>query len=188
MSFSLNEVEATARKATRGAGYPWGIADEAGKAVRWLCANGVDGCGALIGLLQMVDGRDFETLKGGPFLCPLLAGCSYADHGKQGAQMAAVAMPVLLLPFIASLAGSKAIKIQLICTGGVATIDGDRLCRQGDFPDLSDCIIRQSHDFGRPNGRTSRAEPDPEYWAILNAYAHRTYAPATEESRLKGAG
>jgi hypothetical protein len=188
MSFSLNEVEATARKATRGVGYPWGIADEAGKAVRWLCANGVDGCGALVGLLQMVDERDLETLKGGPFLCPLLAGCSYADHGKQDFEIAAVAMPVLLLPFIAVLARSKAIKIQLICTAGVATTDGDRLCLDCDLPDLSDCVIRQCQDFGSPNGSTSRAAPDPEHWAMLNAYAHRTYAPATEESRLKGAG
>ena len=34
----------------------------------------------------------------------------------------------------------------------------------------------------------SRAQPAPEAWATLNRLAHRTYAPATEESRLKGAG
>ena len=47
MNLSLNEVEATAKKATRGAGYPWGLAEEAGKAVRWLCGAG---CGWLRGL------------------------------------------------------------------------------------------------------------------------------------------
>ncbi|NND22495.1 MAG: DUF3726 domain-containing protein, partial [Silicimonas sp.] len=42
MSYSLNEVEATAKKAARGAGYPWGLAEEAAKATRWLCAHDID--------------------------------------------------------------------------------------------------------------------------------------------------
>ena len=33
MSFALNEIEATANKAARGAGLDWGIAEEAGKVV-----------------------------------------------------------------------------------------------------------------------------------------------------------
>lgn len=40
MSFALNEIEATAKRATRGAGYDWGLAEDASKAVRWLCARG----------------------------------------------------------------------------------------------------------------------------------------------------
>ena len=35
MSHSLGEVEALARKAARGGGYSWGMAEEAGFAVRW---------------------------------------------------------------------------------------------------------------------------------------------------------
>ena len=40
MSLSLNEVESTAKKAARGAGYPWGLAEEAAKAT--LEANDID--------------------------------------------------------------------------------------------------------------------------------------------------
>ena len=43
MSLSLNEVESLAKKAARGTGYPWGLAEEAAKASRWLAARGVDG-------------------------------------------------------------------------------------------------------------------------------------------------
>ena len=39
-----------------------------------------------------------------------------------------------------------------------------------------------------PSKRHLRADPDPNDWAALLAFAHRTYAPATEESRLRGAG
>ncbi|WP_172978117.1 DUF3726 domain-containing protein [Roseovarius sp. THAF27] len=35
MTWSLNEIEALARKPTRGAGYPWGLAEETGRAARW---------------------------------------------------------------------------------------------------------------------------------------------------------
>ena len=40
MSYSLNEFEALALKAARGAGLPWGLAEEAGKAVRILSSFG----------------------------------------------------------------------------------------------------------------------------------------------------
>ncbi|MEO0980892.1 MAG: DUF3726 domain-containing protein, partial [Pseudomonadota bacterium] len=33
-----------------------------------------------------------------------------------------------------------------------------------------------------------RATPDPDSWTRLGVLAHRTYAPATDESRLRGAG
>jgi len=34
----------------------------------------------------------------------------------------------------------------------------------------------------------TRATPDAEHWATLNRFAHHTYAPASEASRLLGAG
>ncbi len=51
MSWSLNEIEGLARKAARGSGLSWGLAEEAGKATRWLCAAGLPGADALAGLL-----------------------------------------------------------------------------------------------------------------------------------------
>jgi hypothetical protein len=35
MMRSLNEIEAMAKRAVRGAGLAWGLAEEAGKALRW---------------------------------------------------------------------------------------------------------------------------------------------------------
>ena len=43
MNWSLNELDAMARKAARGAGYSWGLAEEAGRATRWLAAAGLPG-------------------------------------------------------------------------------------------------------------------------------------------------
>lgn len=179
MSFSLNEVEATARKAARGAGYAWGMADEAGRAVRWLCAHGIDGCGALAGLVQ-ADGE--------AGVCPLVTGCMIADLGVAQAEFAQVRVPVLVVPFVARMAQAKACRVALVTDHGKAVIDGDGVMMRGDLRHTATIQMAVTADFLDPPQTASRAEPDAADWAILNAFAQRTYAPATEESRRKGAG
>ena len=56
MSWSLNEIEVLARKAARGSGMSWGLAEETGTAVRCLLVNGIDGPGLLAVLLDQFDG------------------------------------------------------------------------------------------------------------------------------------
>jgi hypothetical protein len=87
--YSLTEIEAHTRKAARGAGYEWGEAEEMGKAVRWLCANGVNGAEQCLTLLKAVDGNcavhraTLDTLKGTHkgAVCGLSLGCALADRG-----------------------------------------------------------------------------------------------------------
>ena len=52
-NYSLAEIDALSRKACRGAGYSWGLAEDAGKAVRWLTAYGLPGAETLSELLQV---------------------------------------------------------------------------------------------------------------------------------------
>ena len=56
MSWSLGEVGALAVKAARGAGMPWGLADETGFAVKWLQARSLPGVTALCRYLSRYDG------------------------------------------------------------------------------------------------------------------------------------
>ena len=42
MNLSLNEAQALAKKAAKGAGINWGAAHETGRAVRWLLEQGID--------------------------------------------------------------------------------------------------------------------------------------------------
>lgn len=203
MTFSLNEVEATAKKAARGVGYPWGLAEEAAKATRWLCARDIDGCAALADLLGRLDGQDLSAAYPNPdaigwsapagMLCPIATGAALTDHADQLAQsplqLSSVAAPVLLLPFIAYLAECDDGVSCLICEGKETCTDGDAV--SGDVPAFhasSDVQIARAGQLGTPRSRQSRADPDAKAWEILLAFAHRTYAPATEESRLKGAG
>ena len=58
-----------------------------------------------------------------------------------------------------------------------------------DWPSFSDHTqITLGGQLTTPRPHVTRATPDPVCWDTLNRFAHRTYAPATEESRLLGAG
>jgi hypothetical protein len=205
MNLSLNEVEATAKKATRGAGYPWGLAEEAGKAVRWLCARDVDGCAALADLLGQIDGSELDTPsprtgsqvwhadKGA--LCPLLAGTAISDGIPDlqagSLQLDRVAAPMLLLPFAAMVALRLKTSVWLEWDQMRAATDGKKLSLDGTSDSGTVSVhmcLRGGTHVQSPQPERTRADPDDETLEALNRLAHRTYAPATEDSRLKGAG
>lgn len=207
MSFALNEVEAMARKASRGAGYSWGMAEEASKATRWLCAQGFDGCAALAQLLAISDGVAKTDMApatpdgvwrapSGP-LCPLMAGVALSDFayllGQGEIRMQDVICPNLLLPFVAAAARQQGTTLTLDLDGVQFVTDGDELCRtrNDDAPGAGRAVGVRVHRGGSLQGALthhSRATPDPAIWDRLNRLAGRTYAPSTEESRLLGAG
>lgn len=203
MTLSLNEVEATARKAARGAGYAWGLAEDAGKATRWLCARDVDGCRALAALLSRVDG---EACAAGPpvltgaiwtaragSLCPITTGAALSDRaatlGKGDIRLGPTAHPILLAPFAALAAEQIGQPVTLDWGESVLATDGNALSQTRPAPDTASHVtVRLGGRLGPLNPRRHRADPAPEIWRTLERFAHRTYAPATEASRQKGAG
>ncbi len=203
MSYSLNEVEGTSKKATRGAGYSWGLAEEAAKATRFLCRNSCDGVAALATVLRETDGKNLTDLtpqstdddwRGAPVLCPLIAGASVADHAfllpTKPLILNDVICPELLLPFVALAASQLEQNVALTCGEIHCVTDGKSLSLNGDLPDRASMVSIQleSAPCSNTNPTADRAHPAPETWAALLTLAHRTYAPATAESREKGAG
>ena len=203
MSFSLNEVEALAKKATRGAGYSWGMAEEASKAVRFLCHHGLDGCGALADVLERFDGGGAEYCV--PFcedglwrtsavdMCPIYLGTTLSDRAEhvlvQPFRASTVVQPLMLLPFAAQVA--CAITNTVTLSDGAAHIvtDGKQVAMSGQCESRSKgVVLEKGGNLADPMDHASRAIVEDAIWAKLNAFAHRTYAPATEESRAKGAG
>lgn len=205
MSFALIEVEATAKKATRGAGYGWGVAEEASKAARWLCAAGIDGVAALARALEKVDGKTLAgltpTALGGDWrseqglMCPLTAGAALSDAtvfwAEEGKRIDGVVVPVLLLPFAANAARQldKVVTLswdgtQIATDGYVASVvSGDPAADSAET-----VVVRCGGEVSQALPAQTRATPSAADWSTLNQFAHRTYAPDTEESRLKGAG
>ncbi|MEX0308081.1 MAG: DUF3726 domain-containing protein [Ruegeria sp.] len=202
MSFSLNEVEATAKRATRGAGYAWGVAEEAAKATRWLCAQGLDGVTELSRLLEHgfassigdhvpADLQDEWT--GASVLCPLMTGALLSDRSdllQSGSiRIRHLASPLLLLPFTAYAAHSKSAIVTISSGDFSAVTDGVQLSLKNKYPSQVDLIeVALGGSLANPIAQHTRATPDLAAWKALNRLAHRTFAPATEESRMLGAG
>ena len=202
MNFSLNEMEATAKRATRGAGYSWGQAEEASKAARWLCAQGMDGAGVLAGLLEQGLASDPLAHRPGQIdrlwlseraLCPLSAGPLLSDAAhllKTGpVEMRNVAEPALLLPFACHAARLLKEVLTIEIDGAQMMTDGERLVAPDSLPDtVNKVVVTHGGALTTPRKQNARACPDPQDWGVLNRFAHRTYAPATEVSRRRGAG
>lgn len=203
MSLSLNEVDALARKATRGAGYPWGFAEEASKAVRGLCAHGFDGCAVLADSLAQTDGRDLSQIMPRPgavwkapggLLCPIAAGAALLDHldVRFPLQLEQVVQPLLLAPFALAMARALERGVCLAWEDTRLTTDGAALVLCGPAGASRVSSVELSlvpvPVQGTPRPQTTRATPDAEALDRLHRLAARTYAPATEASRVSGAG
>jgi hypothetical protein len=210
MTFSLNEVEAMGKRAARGAGLDWGIAEEAGKAARWLTARGLPGPELLAELLTRNEGKSYEELapasidgvweaKSG-WLCPLIAGAALSDRAAEVAagrafEFGSIAFPLLLAPYAASVARSRGAAIELCWPGVTLTISPDGgLAVEGDMAAVTAPTTKSAHcrsgrkDTVTPPARQPGRAVDAKAWNRLSAFAHRTFAPATEASRIAGAG
>jgi len=208
MSFSLNEIEAMGKRAARGAGLSWGLCEEAAKGVRWLSSFGFPGPDLLANLLEQNDRLphiDFTpvSLEGewhapANRLSPLIAGAAMSDCAikmERGETicMHNVSYPLLLAPFAAGAALRLEAPVTVKWGGARITTDGAKLGTSGTQEELMaksasilECTI--ATDIALPIKPVSRAQIDEQTWKRLETFAARTFAPATEESRLRGAG
>lgn len=209
MTYSLNEIEAMAKRAARGAGYHWGHAEEAGKAARWLAEYDLPGPELLAQLLTLNFGRSYACAAprsaAGPWragegdLCPLLAGSALCDRATELANgrvfdLEAVAYPLLLVPLAASASGLTGYATALDWDGiaihvapqGIA-IGGNQDALMASRTGHLTCRISRVADHAVSLKKFGRAV-DAKHWTVLGELARRTFAPATEASRLAGAG
>ena len=98
-------------------------------------------------------------------------------------------MPLLLLPFVAN-AVKRQNGVATITLDGInAVTDGAQLsCPDVDMSRVDSVIVAMGGTLETKKPRQTRATPDPASWDVLTNFAFRTYAPATEQSRLLGAG
>jgi hypothetical protein len=190
ITVSLGEIDATVKKAARGTGYAWGLAEEAGRAVRWLESRGLPGLNVVLRHLES------GTVEGSP----IVAGIAFADRAHElasGKSLSAsdVAFPLLLLPFAATASelSGRAIDLrwpgaQLRVMAGAATFSGrDRATAPG--PVRVELSPAAGTIDGRPLvERIAGITVDHAVWSGLDRFAMKTYVPASKTSRIRGAG
>lgn len=205
---SRNEVETLCLKAARGAGMPWGLAEEAGFAAGWLAARSIDGPAALLAhLAARPAGGGALTISGriwaaqdGRALCPITAGASLDDHAglPEGVSAAPVMVgalrhPVLAVPHLARIAKAINAAIEIGWNGEKAIISADGEVDPATLTALSKLqeaqvvlvTCRAEHKIAPP--APDMCPLSAETLAGLNALSMRTTVPASETSR-RGAG
>lgn len=205
---SLAEIDAMGRKAARGAGFAWGLAEEAGRAARWLAAWGLPGPEALLAALQAMDGAvgAHAPRPDGPAwkaeagtLCPIATGAALSDRAaeiRDGAEirLGPVLFPLLVLPALCRAARDLdfAIELRGAAFVAVATPDGPAAADRAPIEAARIEGLSVARADGSPHPavphRSDAWRVSVETWRALDRFAHRTYAPATEASRRAGAG
>lgn len=206
MNWSLNEIETLARRAARGAGFDWGMAEEAGRAARWLASIALPGPEALADLLEAHDGtphaltrpRDVRAAtwhaEGGT-ICPIAAGTALCDLARgvvpvRDVTVEACAQPLLLVPFMAMVAQDCATELRMTWAGGdfafAADLRGHTLQSTGT-PETVRIRPAVAPDLPLPACQL-RYDLDAAPADRLTRFARRIYAPDSAESRLSGAG
>ena len=201
MTWSIGEIGALATKAARGSGLDWGLAEEAGYAVQWLQRRQLPG---VMALCRYLSWRHHGNLTSWPdetgahgHYCPITVGAAYGD-GAFGdeAQFSRIKTPLLLIPFVAIRVTETPLEINIgsscfyLAKDQIGYTNNDTAILR----DAATCQISIAHS--RRSDITITSESDlPRVPAsatacvsVLERFAKNTYAPATEESRLAGAG
>lgn len=185
MSYSANEYQALCRKAARGAGLPWGYAEDAGFAARYLAEFGLD------------DGVSFSLLldqfSPESVLIKALTLCDLERDFEAEIILDEIENPLFFLPFLTLALGGSKITLHVSWDGAEFVLDADHLwcaaySKQDRAPQQR-VVIKQCEALEIPAERKQfRLNIDALVMQRLQAFAHVTYAPATEESRAAGAG
>ena len=109
---SLSEIETVSKRASRAAGYSWGISEEVGKNIRLLEMFGLPGIKNLNHYFDERKKQKFEKLKlisnenksNKLQYCPIISGTSFLDQIKSldninEIKFERIAYPLLFLPF-----------------------------------------------------------------------------------------
>lgn len=194
ISWSLGETGALALKAARGAGMSWGLAEEASHAVIWLVNHGAPGIASLCRHLIWYHANNANS----PDKCPIAVGAAISDGAiALPADLGTIREPLLLVPFISACAGQ---------TGWVLHIDRFTIdiSVNGFSSDIiniallienAKCRITlgrlSTEDIATHKTTASKNRIPATASACIKTFeefAHHTYAPSTEQSRLAGAG
>ena len=109
---SLSEIDTTSKRASKAAGYSWGISEEVGKNIRMLEMFGLPGIKNLNDFFKKKKEYQFENLNlinlenktVKSHFCPIISGTSFLDQIKSlenlnEIKFEKIAYPLLYLPF-----------------------------------------------------------------------------------------
>ena len=192
---SLSEISATARKAARGAGCEWGLADDAARAVRLCEAHGLQGAEMLAELLASDRSCRCGGGAAGAPACAIAVLADLSDRPPATTGAVRDLGPVVGAPLLAGMlldvAAETGLCFELAWPEGRIVVMADGLSARGEIGDgdvrltvvelvpPAGALVRPDHD-----GR----DVTDDAWRTLEALVARTHVPESDVSRARGAG
>ncbi len=205
---TLAEAESYLRKVARACGLDWGIAEEAGKAARWLAAFALPGPELMLAHLESLRGKQYRDVipdcaadpwrAPGGWLCPVITGAALADRSAQMLDGRVFALGPTAYPLLLAATVGQAARchrtvfttawadVRVSCFENGLSIAGNRDDLLLAEVDAVDC---RQDDLAEPQQLPSTLAYaiDDTIFRRIDRLAFETYAPATAESRT-GAG
>ena len=194
---SFSEIDTTAKRASKAAGFSWGMAEEIGKSIRSLELFGLPGIINLNSYLKKIKKKhpkkiekiEKENKTIGKELCPIYSGVAFLDRCLELEKLKSlkfynVNYPLLMIPFIsrASEIMSKKILVQY---------DNSSFLLNFDKSIFSKNIDKQAQSIAKVvsiefiENKNSFSEQD---WKELYKLSEETFVDESDSSKAKAAG
>ena len=194
---SFSEIDTTAKRASKAAGFSWGMAEEIGKSIRSLELFGLPGIINLNHYLKKIKKKhpkkiikiEKENKTEGKELCPVYSGIAFLDRCLELEKLKSlkfynVSYPLLMLPFIsrASEVISKKILIQYDNSSFLLNFDKSIFSKNIDKQAQPQANIV---DIEFIENKNSFSEQD---WKELYKLSEETFVDESDSSKAKAAG
>jgi len=192
---SLSEIDTTSKRASKAAGFSWGIAEEIGKAIRSLELFGLLGIKNLNLYLNKIEKNHPKKINKiveenkSKELCPIYCGVAFLDQCNQLEKLKIIKFynvnyPLLILPFISKSSEilGKRILIQFNNTSFLTNFNKSILLRSSNE---KICHLASEIRIEILENKNSFSEQD---WKELYKLSEETFVEETERLKSKGAG
>ena len=194
---SFSEIDTTAKRASKAAGFSWGMAEEIGKSIRSLELFGLPGILNLNNYLKKIKQEhpkkiekiEKENKTGDKELCPIYSGVAFLDRCLELEKLKSlkfynVSYPLLMLPFIsrASEIMSKKILVQFDSSSFLLNFDKSIFSKniEKQAPSLTNVVTIEFIE-----NKNSFSEQD---WKELYKLSEETFVEESDSSKTKAAG
>ena len=193
---SLSEIDTTSKRATKAAGFSWGIAEEVGKNIRLLEMFGLPGIKNINQYFKIYNNENFENINvyarvniSKKFFCPIISGVNFFDQSSTISEFKQIeinnlAFPLLFIPFVSRTSEIIGKRIFL-------KIDNKEFLfnfNQSIYSNyLSGDIVEKSEKINLQFLENKNSFSENE-WSELYKISENTFVEETEESKQKAAG
>ena len=192
---SLSEIDTTSKRASKAAGFSWGIAEEIGKAIRSLELFGLPGIVNLNLYLKKIKEKHPEKVNKiekenkDKELCPIYCGVAILDQCKQleifkTIKFYNVNYPLLILPFVSKASEILGKKILIRFNKSSFLINFNKSILSKNIEKQIDVLANEiSIEFLENKNSFSDQE-----WKELYKLSEETFVKESESLKEKGAG